>query len=709
MRAAKHAKGAPSELISILFMPVSIAYLEIVYRIYYLACHTTGVGDYLGRFFGAGLWLTLLFSLAAGLFINFLCSFFKPKVNYWIAVGIHAVLSFMFMAHAVYHSSFNNVLRLTLAADTGGDAITDFFWTVTIPSTIKMLWMIAIMAVPFVSLLVFGRYRKPPKKPHGERWHRLFDKPQIVFGRYPGVAKVILLVIIVIIQAIPWGVIMLTDKTTGLRGQYTTAFEHSVAAEKFGIITMTRRELMISVSKALGIAGDVELLPEDIGESSDGEEEPAPAVTYNAMDIDFDSLIANETDTSILKAHKYFASREPTKQNEYTGIFEGYNLIMMTAEGFSPYCISQELTPTLYKMQQEGFRFTNFYTAGYDDTTTGEFVHTTGLIPSNSVANNLKTVKDNWLPFTMGRQFQAAGIRTHAYHPHSYKYYDRNNTHPNLGYDVYRGNGGGVVDGTESASYALELEHSKWWPESDLEAVVSTAPEYLGKGRFHAYYMTVSGHKDYSFSDNMMSYKHRDLVKDLPYSEGVRAYIAANIELDRACEELIRQLEASGQLENTVFCITPDHKPQELTASEVNEMAGKELDHEFEVYRSVFLLYCAGYDGGVEVSAPANSIDIIPTISNMFGFEYDSRLLFGRDLMDETAEQLITFRTRSWISDKGRYNFKQKEFTPNDGEAFASEEEMDEYVKRINNIVSNKFAISETVILEDYYGKVFGK
>lgn len=707
MRAAKHSKGIASDLISILFMPLSILYLEIVYRIYYLACHTISVGDYLGRFFGAGLWLTVFFSLSVGLFINLLCTFFKPKVNFWVSVGILGVLSVLFMAHAIYHSSFNNVLRLTLAADTGGDAITDFFWTVTVPSTIKMLWMVVIMALPIALLLIFGRHRKPPKKPHGARWHELFDKPLIKFEQYPMVGKTVLLLVVVILHVLPWGVVMMTDKTTGLRAQYTTAFEHSVAAEKFGIMTMTRREIMISLSKKFGIGSEPELLPED--SSSGSEEEIEPTVTYNVMDIDFDSLIANETDTSILKAHKYFAQREPTRQNEFTGIFEGYNLIMMTAEGFSPYCISEELTPTLYKMQQQGFRFTNFYTAGYDDTTTGEFVHTTGLIPSNSVANNLKTVKDNWLPFTMGRQFQKAGVRTHAYHPHSYKYYGRDETHPNLGYDVYRGNGGGIVDGSFSASNALELEHSKWWPESDLEAVISSGPEYIGNGRFHAYYMTVSGHKDYSFSDNMMSYKNRDLVKDLPYSETIRAYFAANIELDRACEELIRQLEATGQLENTVFCITPDHKPQQLSADEVNEMAGKELDHEFEVYRSVFLLYCPGFDGAIEVSAPANSIDIIPTLSNLFGFEYDSRLLFGRDLLDESADQLITFRTRSWISDKGRYNFKQKEFIPNEGVTFASEEEQMEYVKRINNIVSNKFAVSETVILEDYYGKIFKK
>ena len=36
-------------------------------------------------------------------------------------------------------------------------------------------------------------------------------------------------------------------------------------------------------------------------------------------------------------------------------MFKGKNLILLTAEGFSPYAIDQELTPTLYKLTHEGF------------------------------------------------------------------------------------------------------------------------------------------------------------------------------------------------------------------------------------------------------------------------------------------------------------------------------------------------------------------
>ena len=68
------------------------------------------------------------------------------------------------------------------------------------------------------------------------------------------------------------------------------------------------------------------------------------------MDIDFEVLARNEENEVIRTLHQYFASVQPTNKNKYTGMFKGYNLIMITAEGFSPYAVHKDLTPTLYKL-----------------------------------------------------------------------------------------------------------------------------------------------------------------------------------------------------------------------------------------------------------------------------------------------------------------------------------------------------------------------
>ena len=83
------------------------------------------------------------------------------------------------------------------------------------------------------------------------------------------------------------------------------------------------------------------------------------------------------------------------------------------------------------------------------------------------------------------------------------------------------------------------------WPESDLEMIQGTLPLYQDQQPFCVYYMTVSGHSPYSSSGsaNVLAAKHWDRVKDLPYSDTVKAYIAGNLELEDALTYLVDELE----------------------------------------------------------------------------------------------------------------------------------------------------------------------
>ena len=73
------------------------------------------------------------------------------------------------------------------------------------------------------------------------------------------------------------------------------------------------------------------------------------------------------------------------------------------------------------------------------------------------------------------------------------------------------------------------------WTRSDEEMFQVTLPEYLEQDQpFSLYYMTVSGHSPYSVDGNRMARKNFDLVKDLPYSDFVKGYLAANMELELA-------------------------------------------------------------------------------------------------------------------------------------------------------------------------------
>ena len=415
--------------------------------------------------------------------------------------------------------------------------------------------------------------------------------------------------------------------------------------------------------------------------------EPVIDTSPNVLEIDFAALAEEETDETIAALDRYFSQRTPTNKNEKTGMFAGCNLILITAESFSHLAIDPELTPTLYKLQTQGFRFTNFYTAYWGvSTSDGEYVALTGTIPKSGTWS-MSDTQDNAMPLTMAQQLKRLGYSAQAYHNHTATYYHRDQSHPNLGY-VFKALGQG-------------LEVTEQWPESDVEMIDLTTADYVNQEPFHTYYMTVSGHLEYSFDGNSIAAKNRELVENLPYSEAVQAYLACQIELDRALELLMRRLEEAGVLENTVIALTADHYPYGLTLEEMSELAGHEIDPRFELYRNACFIYKEGMTPET-VDRPCSSLDLLPTLSNLFGLEFDSRLYMGRDMFSD-AEPLIIFSDRSWLTEKGAFYSEDETVT-----SFTEQPLSEDMVRYYNQKIADQFLVSQWILETDYWRTIFG-
>lgn len=102
----------------------------------------------------------------------------------------------------------------------------------------------------------------------------------------------------------------------------------------------------------------------------------------------------------------------------------------------------------------------------------------------------------------------------------------------------------------------------------------------------------------------------------------------------------------------------------------------------------------------IKVEKIGSSLDILPTVLNLFGVEFDSRLLIGRDILSD-SDPLVIFSDRSFITNKGRYNAITGEFVPNSGEEIE-----EDYVKEINNVIYKKYQMSRLILENDYYRKV---
>jgi len=422
------------------------------------------------------------------------------------------------------------------------------------------------------------------------------------------------------------------------------------------------------------------------------------------MNLPLDEITANTSDKTLINMNEYVKSQKASNQNEYTGLFEGKNLILICAEAFSDAFIDPELTPTLYRLTHNGFYFSEFYQPYWGgSTSTGEYSMLMGIAPLRDIRTFPETADKN-LYFTMGNQLLRLGYNATAFHNGSYTYYSRNETHYNLGYEEYIAFGNGMADLMPN------------WG-TDWEMFEGTLPTYIDNEPFSVYYMTGTGHFPYEM-DHPITRKHIDYVKSVTgdkYDDKTLAYICSQMELEYGLTYLIEQLEAKGIADDTVICMTTDHYPYGLKKSStygnsrdyLGNLYGKYPETPWEQDRNAWVLWSGcleneNKDMACEISDPTYSLDMLPTLSNLFGLEYDSRLLVGRDVFSD-ADPLVLWPDNSWVTDKGKYDADTATFYPDEGIVVS-----DKYVNRINTIVANKLSFSGNIHTYDYYDILLG-
>ena len=641
----------------------SFLWLELIYRLFCVE-----------RFFDRGLLYILLFSIPVAVLCTILSSVWNKKGNFIVAGVLLGLSTLWYMIQAVYFTIFRTVL-VTKSFGMAGDALSNY-WRETLAGIGKTLPCLLLLSLPLVLFFLLRGHLTLPVR---------VDAPELL-ALVGGVAVFHLLAVLCL--NLPSADLLTT------KDLYRGILLPDMAVSRFGVMTTLR----LDVSQSLfGVDDDV-FLPDDPDSSSvsgDSSEDIPPETVYapNVLNIDFDRLIETETDKTLKSMHQYFASREPTLQNEYTGMFKGKNLIMLTGEAFWIGAIHPTYTPTLYKLANEGFVFKNFYNPlWWYSTIDGEYAHCTGLIPSNQSKNSsfkITGTNKNSMYFCMGNMLSMEGYPATAYHNHTHSYYSRHLSHPNMGYDYY-----GVGAG---------LDVKKSWPESDLEMMEKTIPQALaGEKPFHNYYMTVSGHMNYNFIGNAMSMKHKAEVADSGLSEAAQAYLACNMELDKALEYVLTQLEAAGELENTVICMSGDHYPYGLDGTgAIDELTAPGTEDDLiEKYRSSLILWCGSMTEPVIVEKPCSSIDVIPTLCNLFGLEYDSRLIIGRDILS-TAPGLVPTNKFCYVSELGKYYSNTSTFIPNEGV-----EVPEGYVEQTYKEVQRMVTYSGRILFNDYYRKI---
>ena len=613
--------------------------------------------------FNLGLLPMIFFILCTSSLLLVITKIFPEKGNKWVFFIIMLAFGIWFAAQYVVKQSTEFYFDWGFATNAGGNIMEGEFKKATYSTIIRHIPQILLFFIPLILVLIFNKKVNFKKA-----------KP----------AKLLILIIFITIWILCYKGVLLIKKNDDFSAYelvYVTR-ENNLNIEKLGVLNSFYLDTKRSI---FGFEESLSLV--------DAPKKTTPVektYDYNVLDIDFEKLYEESKDSTVKQMTQYFMNDTGTLQNDYTGLFKGKNLIYIMAESFNGMAVSEELTPTLYKMIHSGFEFTNFYNPTIASTIGGETQLLTGLYPAA-----YGPMQHNPSEFTMGlgHMFTEIGYNNYAYHDWTYSFQGRNNYLARMGFTNYKGCGNGLQ----------KIMNCTWLP-SDIDMVEATVPEYVNSEEpFVVFYATVSGHGGWSFSTNKISQKYKTEVqaKYPDYPSDIQAWIASQLELDRAMEKLVELLEEAGKLDDTVIVLGGDHYPYFLSDDATNKnFFIKNLNRDLTIginYSNVII-----WNNQVKhekITKVFSSQDILPTVYNLFGIKYDSRILTGKDVF-APGDGIAIFGNRSWVTDKGTYYASNSKFTLAEGVTLEDEQE---YIKEIKNLVNDRINLGNNLIRKGYY------
>ena len=629
----------------------------------------------------------LLFLIPLCFLMAFLChwSFLNEKISRVLETVFLFLFGSFYVGDLIYYKTFGSLVSASMIS-MGTDAINSFWWSLksTVFENIPMIILFELPALISLVLLFTGKGRQTTYgwKMHAAMFAMIFVSWFAIVSCLPlaGVAD-----------------------HSAYGAYYSRYVDTDTASRKLGVlpnfVVELRYSLFGSAKKGSILKAEEETTDQELTENV-----KANVVHYNQFDgLDFERMSSLTDDDTTKELCDYLSQTAASKQNEYTGMFEGYDLIYICAESFSSLAIDKEITPTLYTLANNGIVLNNYYNSFRNTTTNGEYAFLTGVWPDvarketnmGKITGTMGQSMDKDMSPALGNMFDLfEGIQSRAYHNYLGNYYGRNRTLPNMGFDCQFMNDG--------------MEFTTAWPASDLEMFEQSIDDYINDERFCTYYMTFSGHGNYTTSNIMVSRNIKEVTSMingfLPTS--AVGYLSANYELEKGLAYLVERLEEAGRLDRTVIVLTGDHYPYYLTDAGYEALRGESVDEDFESFRSTCIIYNAGMKEKIEVDTPCCNVDILPTVLNLFGIDYDSRLYAGTDIFGNGAH-IAQLYNRNFITDKVKYNYATgKAQWLIDTERY-DEERLDSYLEKMISIVNNRYAMSIAIEESDFYGFVF--
>ncbi len=388
-------------------------------------------------------------------------------------------------------------------------------------------------------------------------------------------------------------------------------------------------------------------------------------------------------DKALKEVSEYYEENRTVQSvNDYTGIFEGKNVIVIHAESLQTFTLGlsfndEEVTPNLNKLANSGMYFSNFYAqVGVGTSSDSEFTYATSLLPANSGTVFVNYYNNKFV--TMQNMLNDKGYYVFSMHGNVGDFWNRDTMHINMGYDKFYSKSSFVID----EEYGLGLSDKSFFRQAvpmikDIKNNI-TGPFYgtLITLTNHTPWRDASLYSDYDVSMTV-DIDGEEVVRDYLEGTSLGNYIKSVNYMDQAIGQFITDMDEEGLLDDTVIVIYGDHdarlgQKQFEYMYNYDPINDRELqswepgyvefnDYDYELIKKVpFIIWTKDMQEGKEIDTPMGMIDVGATLGNMLGVY--NKYGLGKDIMNiDKSEGIIVFKDGSYITDKIYYSAKNSE------------------------------------------------
>lgn len=381
-----------------------------------------------------------------------------------------------------------------------------------------------------------------------------------------------------------------------------------------------------------------------------------------------------------------YKAEDTKEENAYTGKFKGKNLIFLQLEGMDTWMLTKKTTPNLYNLRKHSIDFSNHYSiyTGGGSTFNSEFAVNTGFTTPISYIENVYSFSKNTFPYTMARLFKEQNYSVNAFHMNKGEFYSRDINYKSWGYDNYYG----LQDIQKYNDERYVLDRELILNKTFYNKI------FKQQGNFVNYIITYSPHTPFTTEKEVgkilaeEKYGKGNIPK---LSEEDCAKMAAS-ETDNMVGLLIQALKDNGLYDNTVIVAYADHYLYTLDDKSILDKY-KETSNNL-INHTPFFIWSSDLGQLTSISKVNMQMDILPTVLNLFGIDYNSNNYIGHDILSNDFKGYAFFSDYSWYD--GKVYVENQQIT--NGKKMSKNK-----LDSMNNLISDVIKKNDLTLKYDYF------